>query len=198
MQQAVEMFVETFFAHLSACGAAGLSGKVEQLFLLHTGGLLSLSDARYEFLVEAFICLHADRPEAAAVYAQFCPANEYCAVVLERYDTEPAVSYSQSDSIDLSVNKPAADSRALPASFNRGRKWNSSSPSAKVYPSYFAYLNGAFGVLVDCDGVRDALTRTNTNIFEARWIASYSISMNCTARSLSSNLTARTTTITRP
>lgn len=61
IQRAVEMFVETLFPHVSTCGTAGLSDEMEQLFLLHTGGLLSLSDARDEFLVGALICLNAVR-----------------------------------------------------------------------------------------------------------------------------------------
>lgn len=167
LERAVETFVSAFVEALEAAEDNAFRDELETLFLLHTGRLYRLPVPSFERVVECLVALHADCPEAALGYARFCPDNERCAAVIQRYGEAEAtrVAHEREDVLDVSVSTAREEADATISLFKSQQEADFFRAMREVFATYFVYPNVALSCLVDYEQIRDQLTDLERRYF---------------------------------
>lgn len=167
LNRATETFLATFFDHLARAESSAFAESLEKLFLLHTGRFYTLSEARFERVIEALVTVHSDRPEAALGYARYCPENAHCAAVLRQHAPwEPAsVPHTQEAHLDLTTSPPLTDTDATTSLFKSQQEAAFFLAVREVYATYFVYPNVALSCLIDYERIKEHLTGDQRQYF---------------------------------
>lgn len=179
---AVATVTEAFFDRVgSGPMTEELANALETVVLLHSGGLVPVSEGRFETAITQLVAYHRamGATRDARRYARFCPDAAPCAAVLDgddgpQGDGAPAephavpdvpcpvdtvpVEHPLSETIEVRVTDPLTDADRATGLFRSPMEQAFFRAAREVFPTYTPVPNVALKAVVDADALKPHLS----------------------------------------